>query len=153
MPKPNPRSEKSIAKDLVLVLSSRLTLESKKSFINSLLWTWTERFGKYKGCRCSVSAYRHYRRHKGKGLRHDHSIPRKLIVEYFLTQKSSLTPRKVLRFLRKYCEGIVLTKKEDAILSKAGLRQRMPKGWDWDHPHARYKAAKIKLAKGKRCGF
>ena len=147
------RSEKEFAKDLSLILAQPITLKTKINVINSVLWGWTERFGKYKGCRGSYAAHKHYNLHGYKGLRHDHAIPRNILVKMIVGKRTHLSANKMLKLLREFCVAVVITSKEDSQLSKAGLRQKMPKKWNLKDLYARYKSVGIKIAKNKRCGL
>lgn len=144
------RSEEIMAKDLSIILAHPgISLKMKKDVVDSVLWKWTERFGKYEGCQCSPAAYEHYRLHGDKGLRHDHAIPRNILTKMFLEKQPPLTAPEVLNLLREFCVAVVITKSEDDGLGKARLRQKMPKGWNWTDPYARYKVAGIKVVKGR----
>ena len=143
------RSEEIMAKDLSIILAHPdISLKMKKDVVNSVLWKWTERFGKYEGCRGSYAAHKHYRLHGYKDLRHDHAIPRNVLAKMFLEKQPPLSAAKALKLLRKFCDAVVITKKEDKSFGKIGLRQKMPKGWNWTkNPYARYKAVGIKVSK------
>lgn len=59
----------------------------------------------------------------------------------------------MLKFLKEFGGAIVITRQEDKLLNKKGLRQKMPKGFSWTDRHARYKVCGIKISKHHRCGY
>jgi hypothetical protein len=138
------RSEDDLARDLSRILGLPLTLKTKVDVINSFLWAWTERYGKHEGRVVSKAASSHEAVHGHKGLIHDHAVPRKAVTEMLLHLKSP-SADDVHRILKEYCEGVLVTKDEDSLLSKAGLRSRMPKNWDGKDCYARYKAVGIQF--------
>jgi len=133
-----------MARDLSLILALPLCHKTKVDVINSFLWGWSELFGKYGGCRHSEKAAEHAARHGQKGLVHDHSVPRKAIVDMMLGVAVP-TAVQLLTIFEEFCEGVIITKDEDAALNKAGLRSKMPKDWDGTDPDARYKAVGIAI--------
>jgi hypothetical protein len=76
-------------------------------------------------------------------------VPRNLLVKMFMGLRRPLTASKALELLKKFGGAVVITKKEDDNLGKKGLKQKMPKGWKWKDPYARYKAVGIILAKDR----
>ncbi len=75
-------------------------------------------------------------------LRYDHAIPMRLVTEKLLEPRAD-----VVTILKDKVHACIITKEEDSKLSKAGLRQSMPKEWMWETGawNARYVEAKIKL--------
>lgn len=75
-------------------------------------------------------------------LRYDHAIPMRLVTEKLLAPRAD-----VVAILQDKVHACIITKDEDSKLSKAGLRQSMPKEWIWETGawNARYVEAKIKL--------
>ncbi len=65
-----------------------------------------------------------------KGLRHEHSIPIKLLI-----QKAWEFPTEVSSLIRKYSRAVILTKEEDDSLKKLGLNSNMPDGFNWENPN------------------
>jgi hypothetical protein len=60
---------------------------------------------------------------------HDHSIPHSFILQKLLDLKK--VDHKTLEgVIKKYYRIGIITKSEDARLSKIGLRSKMPQGWD-----------------------
>ncbi len=142
------RSEKDLAKDLALVLTSDFKFKTKVNFINSILWGWSSRFGNYQGLSCSKAAQKEFKQHGTKNLRHDHMVPRNLLVKIFL-EMNDVSSSKTLKLLKKFGGAVILTVDEDKTLNKLKLRQKMPKSWNRQDPYARYKASGIKLSKRK----
>src|SRR3989338_11346902 len=97
------RSEQDFARDLSLILALPIRPKTKKDIINSVLWKWTERFGKYEGCQCSAAAYKHYRLYGRKTLRHDHAVPRNVLTEMIMATRHPLSPAQMLKLLREFC--------------------------------------------------
>lgn len=50
-----------------------------------------------------------------------------------------------VRRILDLCVGAVVTVEEDQALNAAGLRARMPSGWDGQDVFARYRAAGVEL--------
>ena len=77
---------------------------------------------------------------------HDHSIPHKFILNKLLSIKN-VTNKAVKEVVVKYYRLGVITKEENKILNKMGLRSEMPEGWDENNGsvYARYEIAGIKL--------
>lgn len=132
-----------IASDVGFALQTdALHLAAKRAIIDQAIWVWSEFDGKYDGCRhWSHDAIRAQK--NGEQLIQEHSVPRKVIrTKLFALRKSS--PDNVFCFLKKFCVGGVLSKKEDALLNKLGLRAAMLSGWHETDIWARYTEAKIK---------
>jgi len=78
----------------------------------------------------------------------DHSVPVKCIYDELedLYAKRLLTVGRVEKLLRRMVVCALITREEDAMLSKAGLRSSMPEGWP-DDVFARYRECGIQIAK------
>ena len=81
-----------------------------------------------------------------RGLRHEHAVPRGMILDMMLNDPDCRcgSAGAVSRILSKYLHVIVVTKREDRKLSSKGLMSKMPDGWDGEDLFARYDVAKIK---------
>jgi hypothetical protein len=137
------RTKAEIASDVAFALrTDALHLAAKRAIIDQAIWVWSEFDGKYDGCPYwSPDAIRAQK--NGEQLIHEHPVPRKVIrTKLFALRKPS--PDNVFRLLKKLCVGVVLSKKEDALLNKLGLRAAMPSGWNETDIWARYTEAKIK---------
>ncbi len=77
----------------------------------------------------------------------DHSVPVKCIYDEleYLYAKRLLTVGRVEKLLRRMVVCALITREEDAMLSKAGLRSSMPDGWP-DDVFARYRECGIKVS-------
>ena len=140
------RDKALICRDLAIVLSDkRLTYCAKLAVIDQAIWIWSEFDGKYEGCKhWSVKALRGWK--IDRPLIHEHPVPRKEIRErlFKLQRPSASSVRNVLDPL---CFGVVVTKKEDLALIKAGLNAKMPHDWDGKDVYARYKVVGIEVQK------
>ncbi len=87
--------------------------------------------------------------HHGKGkLVYDHAIPFRYFQEELLAL-DPVTPKTVAEALRGHGTRVLITRTEDALLSKSGLAQKMPEGWDGINALARYEAVGIKPIENK----
>jgi hypothetical protein len=73
--------------------------------------------------------------------RYDHSLPLRLILPEVLTCQTVDELRQALDRI----QVIIITAEEDQALTRAGLRQRMPEGWEAGSPFSRYAVAGIAL--------
>lgn len=140
------RKKAVICQDMAIILSDpRLTYCAKFAVIDQAIWIWSEFDGKYKGCRLwSEKALRGWK--YDRPLIHEHPVPRKDIRTRLFALRSP-TKRSVRTVLNKFCIGVVITKKEDVALIKAGLNASMPADWDGKDIYARYKVVGIKVCK------
>lgn len=107
------------------------------------MWVWSEFNGKHQGCKFwSEKALSSGL--QNKHLIHEHLVPRKVLMNKLF---SEVIPDKqnIFEFLDTYCVGVVVTKDEDNMLNKIGLRSEMPSDWDNKDPWARYKKVAIKV--------
>jgi hypothetical protein len=141
------RSKETIAADVAAVLASDLSWGTKYAVLADAIWTWTEYEGKHEGCRYWSSLARRHRRSPSK-LIHEHLVPKKVIIT-LLREMSAPTSESVHALLERLCIGVVVTRVEDAALSAAGLRSRMPAEWDGMDVWVRYKAVGIEWSEGK----
>jgi len=140
------RTEEEMCSDLAIVLSNNaLHDDTKRSVLDSILWTWTTLNGKYKGCRwwSPDANARYLSTGNFKDLRHEHVVPRREIRKILLVEHKSPTYEEIREILSTFCLAIVVTKEEDARLNRMGLRSKMPDDWDCKDRWARYKAAGI----------
>ena len=79
---------------------------------------------------------------KGKRLRHEHVVPRDLIIRHILEEE--LEKETLFNFLCIFCKCAIVTKEEDQQLRP---RNTMPNGWAWDEAcvYSRYENSKMKL--------
>ncbi len=140
---PRYRTKSEICADVAIVLNSKLHYGTKYSVFDNVLWVWTEFEGKYKGCEYWSKAALQLGEDE-KRLVHEHAVPKKILID-MLMQHPSPTADSVRQLLQNYCKAAVITKAEDAVLNRLGLRSKMPSDWDRKDPWARYKAAGIVL--------
>lgn len=72
---------------------------------------------------------RESRRIAKKGLRHEHTVPRMVLAKRII--ENDLTMEKIYELLIRHCRAVVVTKEEDQLLSKHGLKS-MPAGGEWE---------------------
>ena len=78
-----------------------------------------------------------------KGLRLEHVVPQMWFVNKLMDMDAP-DKEKIGKLLKKHFRVLLVTKEEDAKLTKAGLRSDMPEGWDEENPWARHDAVGIK---------
>lgn len=89
-------SEKTIIKDMNIVIKSKLSDNAKIELLHSLAWAYTENNGKIKGCKYwSEDAINKYKNGVKVEFRHEHVIPRNIFVNSVLEKKCKIT-KKVL---------------------------------------------------------
>ena len=91
-----------------------------------------------------------YRGSYGKlGIRIEHMIPTEVVYCYLeaLHRQGKLTEGFVAKLIKEKLFCALITKEEDALLSKAGLRNKMPEGWSFETGDmlARYRVVGIKM--------
>lgn len=139
------RTKEQLCRDVAFVLNSDLHYGTKCIVLDNSMWVWSEFDGKYQGCKfwselaagCADE----------KLLRHDHAIPKKVLME-LLFRMAHPSSESVQSFFEAYCFGAVITVAEDEALNRLGLRSKMPMNWDGRDQWARYKAAGITLRNG-----
>ena len=138
------REKALICQDLAIVLNdSRLTYCAKFAVIDQAIWIWSEFDGKYEGCKLwSAKAMRGWK--IDRPLIHEHPVPRKEIRARLFSLRKA-TAASVRRVLNNLCFGVVVTRKEDVALIKAGLNATMPADWDGKDVFARYKVVGIEV--------
>ena len=77
----------------------------------------------------------------------DHAIPIKVLHDIIVSDTSLCDLSSLEDFLRVCFKRGVITKVEDGLLNKAGLKQSMPRDWQHlrDSPYARYEQAQIEM--------
>ena len=79
------RTKEELARDASFILRAPVHELTKYAVLNNVLWKWTEYAGKYKGCKFwTQAALEHYSIRKSKGLRHEHVVPRKYLINMLL---------------------------------------------------------------------
>jgi len=103
-----------------------------------------------------ISELNFYTSEKAKGLKrkdviHDHVIPHSIVMEKLLSLDPP-TNEKIMAILKRFYILCAITKDEDKTLNAAGLRSKMPDGWneETDSVFARYEAAGILVMRNKK---
>lgn len=129
------RTTDAFWKDISVLLSGDFSPGTRRIVVNGAVWCFTEGPGrkhKYVGCRFwsrgaidDVNA----RGFEGlsKRLRHEHVVPRKLVIEEILGLAAP-TPEDVQRAFERYAIGCVVTVDEMRRLDR-GHRKSMPPDW------------------------
>lgn len=103
---------------------------SRMALINNILFEWTEYHGKFVGCKLwSRSALELWSINRSdKGLRHEHIVPRNIVREILIGKyyEGNLNPDIIRKIFLKYLIGVVVTKKQDELLTDLGYKQIMP---------------------------
>jgi hypothetical protein len=92
-------------------------------------------------------AFKNGDRRKYYGLRHEHAVPRSLVIE-MLRKLESPTPEMVYSICERYLCGVVVTKEEDDILNFKFRKDMPPEFFDPNSPD--YEDAFLRY---KRCDF
>ena len=138
------RPKTVICEDIAHVLNDRrLHHCAKFAVIDQAIWIWSEFDGKYKGCRLWSEEALLGDPRNGP-LVHEHPVPRKEIRDR-LFGLNPASPQSVRDVMEKYCLGVVITKREDLELVKAGLNSSMPKRWRGSDVFARYRKVGIRV--------
>jgi len=147
---PRYRTKKQMAEDAAFILNAPVTYGTKYAVLDNIAWTWTEFDGKYKGCPYwSKRAMRHLGKPDPKVLRHEHAVPRKMVIQMLLEMKSP-TAKAVYGVCEKFLIGVVVTVKEDNDLNSE-YRSSMPQEFfdpaspDYHNPLLRYEKCGIEV--------
>lgn len=114
-------AKNAIAK--ILEMGEDVRLEHRKSLLSRMIWKITEAHGKYTTRYCSIAA-----RNKQEGLRHEHVIPRKVLIDRLMK-----APSDVENILQDAIACTVTAEEHDSLSTVS------EDVCDWD----RYKRAKI----------
>ena len=139
------RTKQESAHDVVYTLASPMHYRTKRKVLDHVAWNWTVHDGKYEGCRLwTPAAIEHFKQHGRKGLRHEHAVPRTLIIEALFAMDNP-TQDAVFELLDRLAVGVVVTKDEQATLDK-DYQTTMPAGFDseWD-PLLRFVACGLEV--------
>lgn len=105
-----------------------------KELLSTMLWKFSEADGaKHGNKRWTSDAIECFAKDMlTKNLIHEHTIPRRVLIEELMSLKST-SPSLIHDFLSRYCFATVVTKDEDELLRKAGLNSKMPIGWTFSN--------------------
>jgi len=73
-------------------------------------------------------------------LSHEHVVPVNVVLDILLRNSATATTNDIEELILSYSVVAIITREEEAILTGAGLKSRMPDGWDGRDVWARYKA-------------
>jgi len=115
-----------------------------KFLIDSMLWCWTadgvDHSGNVvrDGIKYDLQHQRHTERARTsweeagrrwvRGMRHEHVVPRCVLLKHILTMEAPSTVA-IGQALRRFCFSVILLKEEDDLLRDKRLVSRMPDGW------------------------
>lgn len=142
------RNKEQLADDVYnVLLSDNLSIGAKHAVIHEVTWLWTEFDGKYNGCpywsKNALVYLDKPGKEKAKLLRHDHVIPRNLIIKRLLYGQK-MSRDELFDFLHQNLLGCVVLKEEDTYLNDIGYQRVMPSGWEFgDSVWGRYIEADI----------
>jgi hypothetical protein len=148
--KKNPayRTKEQLVQDVTTVLNAALTYGTKKVVCRQAASEWTEHSGKYRGCPYwSTKALEQYKTtSKVRGLRHEHAVPKKVVVTALLNLKNPTTQDVDLWF--KFLVGVVVTLEEDKLLNLQFKSSMPPEFSDASSP-----SSLDPLLRYKKCGI
>lgn len=111
-------------------LNCRFGDEYKKEIIGTIIWKWTERNGKYRGCNIwskkARSLFNEFGGNMSKIdglLTHEHIVPKNVVINNLLNCDRTLNSIKTILSKSK---AAVILKEEDKILNENGHRNNMP---------------------------
>jgi hypothetical protein len=130
--------------------------------IDMLLWCWTadgiDVSGEAARDSLKYDCYRQFHtvearkqwyenRGYGRGLRHEHAVPRNQLITWMLSQPQPFTCEKILEVLRRLCFAVIVTVEEDNELKSHGVKDTLPAEWKWaadgEARLMRYEVAKL----------
>ena len=145
---PRYRTKDDMAKDVAFILKADVAYGTKYAVINDVCWVWTGFTGKYLGCPYwSKMAVMQHRLNPKARLKHEHVVPRKVVVNMLFTL-DQVTPGRVRGILDMFLIGAVVTPEEDAVLS-TNYRAEMPEEFH-DPAHPSYHEPWLRYM---RCGI
>lgn len=162
----NEVNKKNIAKSISIIFDSKNAMPDyiKKMLLERLLWATTEHdnngiYKKYEGqpywskgaLRKMILNIAEKKKNPKlspyQDLRHEHSIPKKIIRE--LTLVNDITEEKAFEILNKYGHAVVISKYEDKLLNQKKLRSKLAMPIEkintMDDVFSRYKIAEIEI--------
>lgn len=143
-------TKRELARDVEQVLRTTLHKLTKRKVLDFAAWRWTVFQGKYRGCKYwTPAAIEHFKLHGKKGLRHEHAVPRKLLVNILFRM---VDPREhdVFELFDRLAIGVVVTIEEQKQLD-AQYKTTMPPEFDdeqsvdYRNPWLRFKQCGIKV--------
>ena len=147
---PRYRTKEEIAKDLAFVLASHLSYGTKYAVLADATWVWTEFYGKIRGCpHWSKMAIMQDKVNPRAKLRHEHAVPKKVVIELLMNLEPPTLDR-VWDILNRFLIGVVVTPEEDAVLNSEFSSKMPPEFYDpknprYQDPLLRYKRYNIEV--------
>ncbi|WP_437498155.1 hypothetical protein [Sorangium sp. So ce1099] len=134
-----------------------------RALIDTLLWCWTadgvdSRTGQagrdkmkysFDHQYFTIDAYERWmsQGRRASGLRHEHAVPRCVLIHWMISQPDAPNNRDVLSFLETNCFAVIVTTEENISLNKR-FRDSMPDTWACRSPNpnafARYDAVGLR---------
>jgi hypothetical protein len=110
------RTQEQLVHDVTVILNTPVTYGTKKVVCWQAASEWTEHSGKYEGCPLwSKKAFDQYQANsEEKGLRHEHAVPKKVLVGELLGLQNPTEKDVGILFL--FLIGVVVTVEENKIL-------------------------------------
>lgn len=161
----NANVKRKIAKTISLLIDDRNEVAEfiQLFLVDRLLWAATEyddteRWNKYfgvpfwsDGAINKVIENINAGKKPDKELVHEHSVPKCVLGEKLdeMYENKQTSEEEIFSLIDKFCHAVVVTKEEDALLNKAGLRSKMPTTFgfnDGDDLFCRYHLAGIKIS-------
>lgn len=65
----------------------------------------------------------------GKGLRHEHAVPRRVLLKCLLESPEPMSDAEVFEFLNRLCFAVIITIEDDRLFA-GELKANMPQPWD-----------------------
>lgn len=119
------RTKAEMVRDVAYVLSSPLTIGTRFAVLKNVCWAWTEFDGKYRGCPYwSKAAIKRRRKDPKAKLKHEHAVPRKVVIDSLLKMNQP-TMEQVKDVLERLLIGVVVTPEEADLLDRK-FRDKMP---------------------------
>jgi hypothetical protein len=142
------RTKDQILDDVAFVLGSQLSYGTRYLVCKQAASAWTEHEGKYKGCRLwSRKAFEHFKETANfKGLRHEHAVPKKVILAALLGLKNPTRADVAIWF--EFLVAVVVTIEEDKLLNSQ-FKSSMPS--EFNDPTS--PLALDKLLRYRKCGI
>ena len=157
----NLKNKRHVAQTIAIIFDKRHKIPDylRKRILKDLMWAATENNNegqkkKYIGQPYwSVGALKKVLNNIGKrltyfeGLRHEHAVPKKYIIEKI--QNSNKKENEIFKIIDNWGHVVVVSKDEDQLLDKRGLRSKMAYPLEnnkfIDNVFSRYKAVGIKV--------
>lgn len=118
------------------VIKSNFSLKLKRETLGLVCWKFSELNGKYDGVKYWSKNAKKLRENNTKtkkyfsGLRHEHVVPKKVLIEKLLSDYFNKSIKEIRNFFRDFCFAAIITKEEDNKYLKK-YKQEMPIEFNW----------------------